>query len=159
MKPAGEALGARVSLRVRGALVTLGQLAALTAISLGCDWLSRRFALPLPGNVIGAIVLFALLSVGAVRLAWVERGGDLLLKHLSLFFVPAAVGVLRHRATLRPALVEIAIVLVVTTALAMLTTGVAAERLARRETRSDEDDRGGDEDDASDRPREGVIPP
>lgn len=133
---------ARVTRDLRSALVLLGQVALLTSIALGCDWLSRRFSLPLPGNVIGAIALFALLSVGAVRLSWVERGGDLMLKHLSLFFVPAAVGVLRHRATLRPALVEIAIVLIVTTALAMLTTGLAAERLARSETRAERDDDG-----------------
>ncbi len=134
------ARAARAVLLARRALGTLAQIALLAGLALGCDWLSRRFALPLPGNVIGAIVLFALLSLGAVRLAWVERGSDLLLKHLSLFFVPAAVGVLKHRAALRPALLEIAIVLVVTTALTMLGTGLVAERLARAEGRGEAED-------------------
>lgn len=122
--------------------MTGAQVALLSAIALGCDAAAWRLALPLPGNVVGAIVLFALLSSGAVKLAWVERGGDLLLKHLSLFFVPAAVGVLQHRAQLRPHLLELALVIVVTTAITMLVTGLAAQRLARGERSGG--DEGGD---------------
>ncbi len=125
------------------ALVVIAQVAILSAIALGSEWLSRRLALPLPGNVVGALLLLALLSVGAVRLSWVERGGDFLLRHLSLFFVPAAVGVLRHRATLRASIVELTIVIVSTTAVALLSTGLVAERLARGERRGAPDDEAG----------------
>lgn len=114
-------------------LLTAAQVAFLSAIAVGCEAISRRLSLPLPGNVLGAIVLWGLLSLGLVKLAWVERGGDLLLKHLSLFFVPAAVGVLQHRARLAPYLLPLAIVIVATTAIAMLVTGLSAQRLARAE--------------------------
>ncbi len=124
------------------AIVVVAQVALLSAIAVGSDWLSRRLDLPLPGNVVGALLLLGLLSLGAVKLTWVERGGDFLLKHLSLFFVPAAVGVLRHRSTLRASMVELTIVVVVTTAIALLATGLAAERLSRAEgSNSDDEER------------------
>ncbi|MHB8875554.1 MAG: CidA/LrgA family protein [Myxococcaceae bacterium] len=112
---------------------TLFQVALLGLLFVGCDAASRWLHLPLPGNVVGVLVLLALLATGVVRLAWIERGADLLLASLSLFFVPAVVASVRLVPALRGSLGGIAVVMVATTALVMVLTGVIAERLARRE--------------------------
>ncbi|AMA72228.1 hypothetical protein ACH33_04730 [Aneurinibacillus sp. XH2] len=52
--------------------------------------------LPLPGNLIGMLLLFLLLMMGAVPLHWVKEGSSILLKHLSLFFIPIAVGLMNY---------------------------------------------------------------
>lgn len=50
--------------------------------------------IPLPGNVLGMLLLLAALSTRLVKLAWVEQPADLLLRHMMLFFVPVIVAVL-----------------------------------------------------------------
>jgi holin-like protein len=59
--------------------------------------LSRLTHAPLPGPVIGLLLLWALLNVPALR-APVAAAADALLAHLSLLFVPVGVGVIAHLA-------------------------------------------------------------
>jgi holin-like protein len=48
--------------------------------------------LPVPGSVIGMVLLWLALETGVVRLAWLEPGARTLLGTLGLLFVPAGVG-------------------------------------------------------------------
>ncbi len=57
--------------------------------------LSRLLRLPLPGPVVGLLLLWALLQWPAVR-APVAAAAEPLLQHLSLLFVPVGVGVVTH---------------------------------------------------------------
>ena len=56
----------------------------------------KRAGFPIPGNVIGMVLLTAALLAGAVKLEWVEPGADVLLSELGLFFVPPGVGVMLY---------------------------------------------------------------
>jgi holin-like protein len=136
--------------RVRDALRLLLGLAILAGIFVACDALARATKLPLPGNVIGMGVLFALLLTDIVPRRLVDDGADLLLKHLSLLFVPAAVAVARHRRLLGDSFVALAIAVVVSTVLVLLVTGLIAERLVRAEpaSRPPRSSASSDEDDA-----------
>jgi holin-like protein len=57
--------------------------------------LARLTHAPLPGPVIGLLLLWALLNVAALR-APVAAAANALLGHLSLLFVPVGVGVVAH---------------------------------------------------------------
>ena len=57
--------------------------------------LTRALMLPLPGPVMGLLLLAGLLLVPLVR-APVQAAADTLLSHLSLLFVPVGVGVIAH---------------------------------------------------------------
>ncbi|UJX40224.1 CidA/LrgA family protein [Desulfovibrio sp. JY] len=72
----------------------LGQLAILWGISWGCNRFVGWAHWPLPGNVLGVLVLFSLLCLGVIRLEQVERTADFLLRHLVFFFIPIAVGLM-----------------------------------------------------------------
>ena len=61
--------------------------------------LARLAHLPLPGPVLGLLLLAALLAWPPVR-APVGAAADALLGHLSLLFVPVGVGVMTHLALL-----------------------------------------------------------
>ena len=110
---------------------TVLQVVLLAALFVACDLATKALHVPLPGSVVGVLVLLALLATRVVRLAWVERGADLLLSALALFFVPSVVASVRVVPALKASLPGIAAVMVVTTALVMVVTGVVAERLAR----------------------------
>lgn len=67
----------------------LGVLTAFAALGTA---LASGLHLPLPGSVLGMVLLWAALSLRLVRLEWVEGAGDGLLALLGLLFVPATVG-------------------------------------------------------------------
>jgi len=63
------------------------------------EMLSRGFSLPLPGPVLGMVLLLAGLRFAVVREPVAECAA-FLLTHLSLLFVPVGVGVMTHLALL-----------------------------------------------------------
>ena len=74
-------------------------LALLLMCQSAGEALSRLARLPLPGPVVGLLLLWALLNVPAVRVP-VAAAAEPLLGHLSLLFVPVGVGVVAHIALL-----------------------------------------------------------
>ena len=100
-------------------------LALLTLLSyqLVGEVVVRAAHLPLPGPVLGMLLLFVtlLLRGGVPRdLGEVSSG---LLAHLSLLFVPAGVGVVRYLPLLRDEGLALGAVLVLSTLLTLAVTG------------------------------------
>ena len=83
------------------------------------NWLSETLALPVPGTVIGILILLAGLLVTGRVPEPLRRVTTFLLTHLNLFYVPAGIGLLGYIALLRRDLLPIAVALVVSTLLAM----------------------------------------
>lgn len=79
--------------------------------------------LPVPGPVLGMVLLFCGLMVrGHVPKALDETAGTLL-SHLSLLFVPAGVGIMAHARLVSEQLLPISVSLVVSTVLTIAVTG------------------------------------
>ena len=57
----------------------------------------RLTHLPLPGGVVGMVVVLALLASGRIRPAAVRRGATWLIAEMLLFFTPAVMAILDHR--------------------------------------------------------------
>lgn len=70
------------------------QTALLAACYWACELFVRVTGLPVPGNVLGIIVLFILLCSGVIKESWISEAATFLLKHLVFFFVPIAVGLM-----------------------------------------------------------------
>lgn len=71
----------------------LGLLMALAALG---EALAGGLHLPIPGSVLGMLLLWALLSAGLFKLQWFEPAADHLLGVLGLLFVPATVGFMEY---------------------------------------------------------------
>jgi holin-like protein len=93
---------------------------------------------PIPGPVIGMLLLFAAL------LAWprlhdvLEQTASELLRHLSLLFVPAGVGIVVAAASGRGQWLAIGAALVASTLLTLGVTALVMQALDRRAPRSDD---------------------
>lgn len=74
----------------------LASITLILSCQLGGELLSQFFGLPVPGPVIGMVILFAILMLRGSVSAPLAATGDGLLSHLSLLFVPAGVGVMVH---------------------------------------------------------------
>ena len=106
----------------------LAQVAVLSLLYVGFEWIALRLHSPIPGSVIGAIVLAGLLLTNVLPLRFFEAGAKTLLDHLSLFFVPAAVVAARSCGAVRSQLVSVTLIAVSTTVFVLLVTGRIAER-------------------------------
>jgi holin-like protein len=111
----------------------LGALAALLLCQLAGEMLARAFGLPVPGPVIGMVLLFAaLLARRRAAPEALARTADGLLGHLGLLFVPAGVGVVLHLPLLARDWAPLAVVILAGTLLAIGVTGLLAQALLRR---------------------------
>ncbi|WP_413374152.1 CidA/LrgA family protein [Paenibacillus taichungensis] len=111
------------------------QVALLMAFSLLMDQLARTLHLPVPGSILGMIVLFILLQTRVVKLRWIEIGAAWLLGELLLFFIPSAVGIMNYMPMLEQDGLQILFIVLLSTFLVMACTGLVATRIAKRKER------------------------
>jgi holin-like protein len=57
---------------------------------------SKWLHIPLPGNLIGMLLLTLALCKGWIRMDWVEKASGFLIRHMLLFFVPIITGVVSY---------------------------------------------------------------
>ena len=90
--------------------------------------ISRGLHLPLPGPVVGMLLLLLALHWPLVHES-VQAVAEFLLQHLSLLFVPVGVGVMTHVAILSQYGVRIAIVIVLSTWISLGVTALVLRAL------------------------------
>jgi putative effector of murein hydrolase LrgA (UPF0299 family) len=120
----------------------IAALAALLVCQLAGEAVVRLASLPIPGPVVGMILLFVLLLTRKSVAPALGDTADGLLRHLSLLFVPAGVGVVQHLDRLGADGVRLVVVVVLATAITLAVTALVFEGLARL-MRVDELPRGG----------------
>ena len=108
------------------------QISALWALNFAGVWLEKRMVLPIPGNLVGMITLYALLALGIVKLAWFETAGSFLIRHLAFFFVPITVGLMNAGYLLAARGLAILLILAVSAAVGILSAGWVSQVLVRK---------------------------
>lgn len=92
---------------------------------------ARGLSLPVPGPVLGMLLLLVLLASSARMVALVRPVAQGILGHLSLLFVPAGVGVVGHFRSLGADGPAILLALAVSTALAITVGALVFAAVAR----------------------------
>lgn len=108
------------------------------------ELLVAALGLPVPGPVVGMLLLFVGLLVRGSIPNELDGAASALLSHLSLLFVPAGVGIMLHARLLASELVPISVALVVSTLLTIAVTGLLMARLGRASRQRQDADQGGD---------------
>ncbi|MBV4368471.1 CidA/LrgA family protein [Erwinia sp. BNK-24-b] len=93
------------------------------------DWLH----LPLPANIVGMLLLLALIMLRILPLNWVKAGSRWLLAEMLLFFIPAVVAVVNYSQLLRVDGWRIMIVITISTLLVLTATALVVDRVYRFE--------------------------
>ncbi|RRN71660.1 CidA/LrgA family protein [Peribacillus simplex] len=57
-------------------------------------YLASLLHLPIPGNVIGMILLFSLLQMKVIKVEWIDLTSGFLVKHLAFFFIPISISLM-----------------------------------------------------------------
>lgn len=118
---------------VKKRMKLLGQLALLILISLVGNQAVAFTGLPVPGNVVGLILLYVLLNLGLVRLDQVQEAADLLLRHLVFFFIPVAVDLMNWGGLFTRHGWVLALAILLSTLLTFLATGFMAQWLQKED--------------------------
>lgn len=109
----------------------LPSLTILLVCQLAGEVIARLFKLPIPGPVVGMMLLFAGLVIRRGIPETLEKTGTTLLSHLSLLFIPAGVGVTVHLKLLADEWLPIVVALIVSTVVTLAVTGLVMQALAR----------------------------
>lgn len=107
-------------------------MSVLLACQFAGELVARGLTLPIPGPVIGMVILLAGLMVRGRVPDSLRLTGEGLLRYLTLLFVPAGVGLMAHFELIGRDLWPILVALVVSTALTLAATAWVLDRLSRR---------------------------
>lgn len=110
----------------------VGALAVLLVYQLVGEVAVVAFRLPIPGPVVGMALLFASLIVRGTVTDDLGSTANGLLRHLSLLFVPAGVGVMAHLGRLTDEWLPITVSLVLSTLLTIAVTAIVMRALLAR---------------------------
>ena len=70
------------------------QIALILGICYAGDLIHEYTGIPVPGNILGMLILLLLLCLKIVKLDQIKEVSDFFLKRLSFFFLPPAIGLM-----------------------------------------------------------------
>lgn len=108
------------------------QIIIILAVWSCADVLQKLLNLPVASGVLGFFLLLFLLEMKWLKLAHVERGADLLLAELLLFFIPPVVGVIQYQDLLITSGWKILLVILISTALVMMVSVYSVRLLLKQ---------------------------
>ncbi len=110
----------------------LKQFLIILAVTFAGELLHELIPFPVPASIYGLLLMFALLCSGVLKLPAVEKAGDYLLEIMPVMFVPVNVGLMVSWGLLKPVLVPVLVITVVSTFLVMAAAGHVTQFMMRR---------------------------
>ena len=93
---------------------------------------------PIPASIYGMVLLFAGLITGLVKLDDVKETGLFLIEIMPVMFIPAGVGLMTSWEKLKPILLSVSIITVVTIITVMIATGWVSQIIIRKTGKKNE---------------------
>lgn len=119
-------------------IIFIIQIGILYAFFLLGEFIKGLFNLMIPASILGMLLLFTALTLGLVKLAWIEIGAEFMMRHLVFFFIPPTVGVMNYFNLFGGKGVLLIIIPILSTFLVMLSSGHLAQGLTRLTNRGEE---------------------
>jgi len=116
-----------IAWRRRSRSNSLPQIVIILTFWLAGEIIVRRTGLPIPGAIVGLFILLALLMSKRLNLRSVRRGAQWFLAEMLLFFVPAVLALLDHPEFLGLLGLKIFAVILLSTIIVMIVTGVVID--------------------------------
>jgi len=109
------------------------QMAIIFALWMAGEMISRGLQIPIPGSIIGMVLLFVFLVTGVIRLQWIEEASNFLLDNMGILFVPFGVSLLAMTDVLGSNLLALAVIVPVSVVLVMGVSGLLVQYLVEKE--------------------------
>lgn len=113
----------------------IAEVGILYAFYLAGDYLQKLLHLPVPGSIVGLLLLFILLLCKIVPLKLIENGSSFILAYLPMFFIPATAGIMNHLDIFSGRGLLLIAILVVSSVLTMVVTAHSSQWFTGRSAR------------------------
>ena len=110
----------------------LRQFMIILLVSFVGELLKYVIPLPVPASIYGLVILFILLETGILKLDAVKETSVFLIEIMPLMFIPAGVGLMESWGDLSSMLVEVVVIILVSTVLVMGVSGKVTELVLKR---------------------------
>ncbi len=111
------------------------QFLIILAVSFLGEALRYVLPLPVPASIYGLVLMFAALELGIIKLDSVRETGKFLIEIMPMMFIPAGAGLLDAWGKLRPVLLPIVVIAIVSTIVVMGISGRVTQLVIRAEKR------------------------
>ena len=105
----------------------LRQLLIILIFSFAGEVLHYLVPIQIPASIYGLVLLFIGLMTGLIQLSQVQETAKFLIEIMPMMFIPAGVGLLESWGVLKPILVPVILILVVSTVLVMGGSGLVTQ--------------------------------
>ncbi len=89
------------------------------------------FNIPIAGNIIAMILIFASLRLKIIKLSTVKPASDTLIKYMVLFFIPYGVGMMVYFDVLKENWIPIIFATLISTIISLYVTAIVQEKLEK----------------------------
>ncbi|WP_448902935.1 CidA/LrgA family protein [Eubacterium sp.] len=110
----------------------LKQFLIILVISFAGELLKYVLPLPIPASIYGMVILLVGLLTGWIALDAVKDVGKFLIEIMPVMFIPAGVGLMSSWGILKPLLLPVSIITVVTIVTVMAATGKVSQWVIRK---------------------------
>ena len=118
----------------------LKQFFIILAFSFAGEVLHVLIPLQIPASIYGLVLLFIALMAGWVQLPRIRETANFLIAVLPLMFIPAGVGLLESWGELKPVLLPVCVIVVVSTVLVMGVSGLVTQMVMGQNKKKEESD-------------------
>lgn len=113
----------------------LRQFLIILTISLIGEILKEIIPLPVPASIYGMLILLGCLLTGVIKLEQVKDAGKFLIEIMPVMFIPAGVGLMTSWGVLKPVILPVSIITVVTIVTVMITTGLVSQLIIKHQNK------------------------
>ena len=115
----------------------LKQFGVILFINFIAIILNKTLISLIPATVIGMLLLFLLLNLKIIKLESIKEFSDFMLMNLAFFFIPPGVTLIKTWDILRLNLGKILFIVIITTFITMIVTGLTVDFIIKRRGKND----------------------
>ncbi|WP_300366601.1 CidA/LrgA family protein [Brachyspira sp.] len=91
------------------------------------DIFSKVLKLPIPGNVLGMMLMFILLLFGIIKESHINEASNILISNMALLFIPGTLAIIDEYKYVKDEIIPFVIICLFMGIIIMITTGILAQ--------------------------------
>lgn len=116
------------------------QLAVIFAICIAGEFLYRVVGIPIPGNILGMVILLILLCTKLIKPEQISGVSSFFLNHLALFFLPPSIAIMTVGDDILSKWPTLLILCIVLTLITLSVTGMTTQLLIGKHERDENEE-------------------
>lgn len=118
------------------------QLFIILVVTFVGELLHYFIPIPVPASIYGLIIMLILLCTKVVKLEHVERTSDFLIEIMPLMFIPAGVGLMKSWGVLKPLIIPVVVITVISLIAVMAVSGRISQKIIKAQEKKSSESEG-----------------